>query len=142
MELSSLPSPPPRSLSYGISVAAAAIIIPSLLLIADTAGSQQDLLTHSVSLKHSHKHTLFHLVCRVEAQTFTPNDHLIMKKRKNMKSLSNQHQKAEENILLKCIWRFVYDLSIFFTICPPMLSSCFTPIRARSCSGFLPLLSL
>lgn len=42
MALSSLPSPSQRSLSLGISVAAPAIIIPCLLLIADTAGYQQD----------------------------------------------------------------------------------------------------
>lgn len=98
MELSSLTSPPPRSLSYGISVAAAAIIIPSLLLIVDTAGSQQDSLTHSVFLKHTQIHIISSLVCRVEAPTFTPNDHLIVKTRRNIKSFSSQHQTVEENI--------------------------------------------
>lgn len=136
MELSSLPSPPPRSLSYGISVAAVAIIIPSLLLIADTAGSQQDSLTHSVSQTHTQTHTISSLVRRVKAQTFTPSDHLIMKKSRNITSLSRR------NYLLKCIFSFMYDLSFFFTICPPMLSYCFTPIQTLSCSGSLPLLPL
>lgn len=46
--LSSLPTLSQGSLSVGISVAAPAIIIPCLLLIADTAGSQQDMLWPSL----------------------------------------------------------------------------------------------
>ena len=61
MALRSLPSLSPGSLSFGISVAAAAIIIPSLLLIADTAGSQQD--TPARSLQHTHTHTCVRAVC-------------------------------------------------------------------------------
>ncbi|MEQ2308068.1 hypothetical protein AMECASPLE_024479 [Ameca splendens] len=48
--LSSLPSPSQGNLSLGISIAAPAIIIPCLLLIADTAGSQQDMLSLFFSL--------------------------------------------------------------------------------------------
>lgn len=53
MALHGLPSPSQEGLSLGISVTAPAIIIPFLLLIADTAGSQQDMLSLSLFLSHT-----------------------------------------------------------------------------------------